>query len=159
MEGLLWKEILQNNTCLLLVFTLGGCELTGDKTNNEIITRRYVDVENITIVDFQNLIEEVIMKVERSVIGVNHKNNNNPISVGSGVVYHQQVVLKDPSKGEEAEGNIDHYVYRAVTNRHVIQDDRNRTFQVYAYMGYDDEEVKATVIGMDPKVDIGCYWI
>lgn len=139
---------------LLLVFTLGGCELTGDKTNNEIITRRYVDVENITIVDFQNLIEEVITKVERSVIGVTHKNNNNPISVGSGVVYRQQVVLKDPSKGEEAEGNIDYYVYRAVTNRHVIQDDRNRTFQVYAYMGYDDEEVKATVIGMDPKVDI-----
>ena len=43
---------------LLLVFTLGGCGVTGDKTNNEIITRRYVDVENITIVDFQNLIEE-----------------------------------------------------------------------------------------------------
>lgn len=139
---------------LLLIFTLSGCEFYTDRNSNELITRRYVDVENITIVDFQNLIEEVITKVERSVIGVTHKNNNNPVSIGSGVVYRQEINLVNPNLGEEAEDNIKNYTYYAVTNRHVIQDDRSRTFQVYAYMGYDDEEVKAEVVGMDPKVDL-----
>lgn len=133
---------------ILLVLTLGSCDFNRNSENNELITRRYVDVENISIADFQNLIQEAIERVERSVIGVTHKdNNNNSISIGSGVVFKQDI-------NKDNQGNIIDYTYWAITNRHVIKDDRNRTFKIYAYMGYDDEERPAEVIGFDPKVDV-----
>ena len=98
--------------------------------------------------------------VENAVIGVTLKANYNttimgkPISsedtesIGSGVIY-KRVENKDN------DSNITGYTYYAVTNRHVITGNNvNYEYKIYAYLGYENLEIEAEIVGYDTKVDM-----
>ena len=124
------------------------------------ITNTVVNYENITIADLENCIVNTTKMVENAVIGVTLKANYNttimgkPISsedtesIGSGVIY-KRVENKDN------DSNITGYTYYAVTNRHVITGNNvNYEYKIYAYLGYEDLEIEAEIVGYDTKVDM-----
>jgi serine protease Do len=150
------KSFLSLLLILFSAFTLSSCEgLYNTGKSQYDITQRIVKVEDITLEGFQNAVQTAIERVERSVIGISHKDRNlATMSIGSGVVYERKTNLVDPTKDETAPNNIKDYTYHAITNRHVVQDDDGNTLNLYAYMGYEDVEVEADLIGKDPKVDL-----
>lgn len=124
------------------------------------ITNTVVNYENITIADLENCIVNTTKMVENAVIGVTLKANYNttimgkPISsedtesIGSGVIY-KRVENKDN------DSNITGYTYYAVTNRHVITGNNvNYEYKIYAYLGYENLEIEAEIVGYDTKVDM-----
>lgn len=120
------------------------------------VTNKVVDYQDITITDFEDAVVETTKAIERSVVGVNVKcasivNINGQLVIsedvcgyGSGVIY----------KREELPNNQG-FKYYVVTNAHVIlSDDPSEDIVPYIYDGFEDIEIKATVVGYDEKLDI-----
>ena len=158
--------------CLLL--SLGACTLSANTTINTPSTEISGNTNNNTqngtpnngtvdVEDLQSVIEETCLKLEDSVIGVTlkevtYKNPTTPslgtveknVSVGSGVII----------KREEIKDNNDKFIaykYYVVTNRHVVLEDATTStvkFNIYAYLGNDDVEILADLVGYDAKVDV-----
>lgn len=130
-----------------------GNNITNNVTNE--ITNKVVEYENIKVEDLQTAINEAINKVENAVIGVTCKEemtsglvtSDVPASLGSGVIYKREEI--------KTNGVVSSYKYYVITNRHVILDeDGKNTYHVYAYLGEEDMEISATIVGYDTKVDI-----
>ncbi len=150
--------------CLMLFFMVSGHigNTTNVSTNvtNEI-TNKVVEYESIKVEDLQSAVVETINKVENAVIGVTCKEivtsgfgpnvsttevNN---SLGSGVIYKREEIKKD--------GIVTAYKYYVITNRHVVLNEDakgNQKYNIYAYLGAEDLELPATIVGYDQKVDI-----
>lgn len=150
--------------CLLFVcITFNSCALKNTTTNNIVnnvtndITNKVVDYEEITITTMNDALQMAVERAEKAVVGVSLKSvtsmNNggtsvDSVSVGSGVIY-------------KAEENYDgdklvNYTYYAITNRHVIEETSIKNPKVYIYLGYEDVQVEATILGYDQKVDLAC---
>ena len=144
-------------SCTGITFTTSKKE-TVDVENK--ITNTVVNYENITIDDLKNCIVNTTKMVENAVIGVTLKANyttsimGRPItsedteSIGSGVIYKR-------IENKDTDGNIISYTYYVVTNRHVITgSNANYEYKIYAYLGYEDLEIEAEIVGYDTKVDM-----
>lgn len=144
-------------SCTGITFTTSKKE-TVDVENK--ITNTVVNYENITIDDLENCIVNTTKMVENAVIGVTLKANyttsimGRPItsedteSIGSGVIYKR-------IENKDTDGNIISYTYYVVTNRHVITgSNANYEYKIYAYLGYEDLEIEAEIVGYDTKVDM-----
>ena len=132
--------------------------VTNNVENN--ITNTVVNYENITIKDLETCVINTAKMLETSSIGVELKAthrtlvNGNYIvsedteSIGSGVIYKR-------IENYNSENKLESYTYYAFTNRHVILgSNKEYTYNVYAYLGNEDVEIKATVLGYDQKVDM-----
>lgn len=144
-------------SCTGITFTTSKKE-TVDVENK--ITNTVVNYENITIDDLENCIVNTTKMVENAVIGVTLKANyttsimGRPItsedteSIGSGVIYKR-------IENKDTDGNIISYTYYVVTNRYVITgSNANYEYKIYAYLGYEDLEIEAEIVGYDTKVDM-----
>ena len=125
--------------------------------NNEV-TNKVVEYEEITITDFQNTISETVKSVESACVGIRTKElteveingkkfpSEDDISIGSGVIY----------KREQLPNNSG-FKYYVITNHHVIENEDTTgkaMLTYYVYYGYEDVDIKATLIGYDEKVDL-----
>lgn len=132
-------------------------QVTNNVTND--ITHNVVEYETIKVEDLQTAVNEVVKKVEDAVIGVTRKEvvksnfgkNESEVNVsfGSGVIYKREEI----KKGDE----VTNYKYYVLTNRHVILEEgatADQKFVIYAYLGKEDLEIKADIVGYDTKVDI-----
>ena len=142
--------------------TMGSTgNIKNDVTNN--ITNNVVTYDDLTITDVDKAIQVAVKKVESAVIGVTSnaviksgsgifsKETEAGYSTGSGVIY-KQVPVYDGDK-------LVNYIYYVVTNRHVVtlaEEDKAKYtgIKVYAYLGDEDIEIEAKVVGFDAKVDI-----
>lgn len=143
---------------LLFIFSLSlvGCT---NIFNNEIYNKSYnvsIDLE-----EFEDLITAATEKAASSVIGVSNYEKTLTgyvlSSTGSGVIYSCVAVLKDGTIEEDYEktfdsSNVSEYVYKAVTNRHVIEG--SDTNKIRIYIGSDNRKIDAIVLGYDNKVDL-----
>ena len=165
------KRILSIFVCVLLIFGLTSCmskkpstpdqNVNNNVTNN--ITNEIVNVGDISLETIEEVLETTIKKVENSVIGIACKQVNfitdqlghrithdDTESVGSGVIYKREEVKNDA-------GELINYNYYAYTNNHVVtglHEDEGKEYHIYAYMGYEDVELPAEVLGKDPKQDL-----
>ena len=131
--------------------------------NNSVennITNTVVNYENITIKDLETCLINTAKMLESSTIGVElkatHKTlvNGNYVtsedveSIGSGVIYKR-------IENFDSNNQLISYTYYAFTNRHVILGDNEEyTYNVYVYLGNEDLEIKAKILGYDSKVDM-----
>ncbi len=152
-------------------FLLTGCSifsddwaddlLVGTQPSNSItqeITQKVVEYKTMSVEDFQTAVQEAYKKVKNSVIGVTCKaimpstvsgTTDHSNSLGSGVIYKREAVIDN--------NVVKAYKYYVLTNRHVIDGsevDGALGYNIYAYLGNEDKEIKATVLGSDSKVDI-----
>lgn len=157
--------------CCLMLFLVFGGYIENNNTDNKVnnvtnnvtneITNKVVEYENIKVEDLQNAVVEAVEKVENAVIGVtckeivstgfgpNTSTTEVNVSLGSGVIYKREEVKEKDV--------ITSYKYYVITNRHVIINESanaNQKYSVYAYLGSEDLELPATIIGYDEKVDI-----
>ena len=139
-----------------------GCTMNTTTTREENIvtneiTNTVVEYGKLTIVDFENAVKVATKKVENAVVGVALKNVSqvssgdtslDNIATGSGVIY----------KAIENYNNnvLISYTYYVVTNKHVILDESTKDTKVFVYLGYEDVEVEAKVLGYDEKMDVAC---
>lgn len=149
---------------IILIFFVSSCTLLEQPTNkitNNIINN-VVDYKTMSIEEFQNAIEIAVNRVQDAVIGVTTKEiinsglktSEESISIGSGVIYKREAILKNNYLGEIS-GNIKTYKYYVITNRHVIEKkDDSKKYTYYAYLGPEDREFSATLVGFDEKVDL-----
>lgn len=148
---------------LFLTISLGGCS---NLVTNEIYNKSY-NVGEISITEFEDLVEAVIEKVDHSVVGVsNYERTYTGLKlrgVGSGFVYKAIAIMKDGTQkawDETLDSNdVQKYKYYLITNRHVVvgkeSDSRDSWTPVLkVYLGYEDLEVDATLIQYDDKVDV-----
>lgn len=148
--------------CISFLVVFSSCS-SKTRTHNIItneITNKIVDVQNITINDFQNAVEVAVEKVERAVVGVVLKEVNqindtitseDSLGVGSGVIYKAIPNMEN--------GKLISYTYFVATNRHVVVDEEHKlgsNTKVYIYLGEEDDEIAARIVGYDDKVDIAC---
>lgn len=132
--------------------------ITNNVENN--ITNNVVNYENITIKDLENCVINTSKMLEASSIGVELKathrtlvNGNYVVSedtesIGSGVIYKR-------IENYNSDNILESYTYYAFTNRHVILGSNEEyTYNVYAYLGNEDIEIKANILGYDSKVDM-----
>ncbi len=136
---------------------------TNNKVTNEI-TNTIVKYDELTINDVDEAIQIAAKKVESAVIGVTAKalvkDSTGLIkeeveanySTGSGVIYKREEILNK-------NGVLTNYKYYVITNRHVVTLDATNSINasklnIYAYLGDEDLEIKATVVGYDNKVDV-----
>lgn len=151
---------------IISVFTT-SCDLTDYKTTEKVIveitneiTNKVVDYKDITITDMENAVEETINAVSRAVIGIsvkkisyvgsgfNKTQSEDLAALGSGVIYKREEILNSA-------GIITSYKYYVITNKHVVlDDDSTSNYVLYVYDGVEDVELKATLVGYDPKVDV-----
>lgn len=123
------------------------------------ITNTVVNYENITIKDLESCIVNTSKMLEQSTIGVELKATHRTLvngkyvtsedteSIGSGVIYKRIENYEDDK--------LVSYTYYAFTNRHVVSGSNSEyTYNVYAYLGSEDTELKAKILGMDSKVDM-----
>lgn len=151
------KKLYQLILLFIIMISLAGC---GSLVKNEIYNKSY-NVGEISIAQFEELVQAVVEKVEGSVLGVsNYKRSITGLvsrGVGSGFVYKTIAVMKN---GEEKtweetldSKDIDHYKYYLITNRHVIEgEDYEPVLKVY--FGEEDVEVDAELIQYDDMVDV-----
>lgn len=100
-------------------------------------------VENITeyvdIADFKKVLEPVIIKARKSVVGVTGYIQKNGSTIedtsASGIIYKKEVI-NETNK------------YYVITNRHIV--DKKAMVTIFD----EDEETEATVIACDSKVDV-----
>lgn len=158
---------MKNKILILIIMVLGvvlvhSCAMTTttreeeNKVVNEI-TNIVVEYGSLSIVDFENAVKVATKKVENAVVGVALKNVSqvssgatslDNIATGSGVIYKAK---------ENYENNVlTSYTYYVVTNKHVILDTNVKQTKVYVYLGYEDVEVEAQILGYDAKMDIAC---
>lgn len=137
-----------------------------DTVENNIkneITNTIVNYDELNINDVSEAIEVATKKVEAAVIGITAKSvtvsGTGPFktevedgySTGSGVIYKRFPIYE--------EDRLVSYQYYVITNRHVVtldQLDKEKFdhLNIYAYLGEEDIEIKANLIGYDSKVDI-----
>lgn len=141
-----------------LVFMNASCSSL--KTKNEItnqITNEVIKYETISITDFENAVEKTAEKVENSIVGIAVKAlttvGSSTVSedyaiLGSGIIYKATENIQN--------GVLTGYTYYVVTNRHLIVNEELTESKVYVFLGYEDVEIEATVLGYDTKVDIAC---
>jgi serine protease Do len=140
----------------LLSLTLLGCST---QAVNEIYNKSYhVDID---LDEFEDLIVAAVEKTSPAVIGVsNYQRTFGSLQMkisatGSGVVYECQAKMKDDSVIDDCSttidtDNVDHYLYYAITNRHVIED----YDAIKVYIGEERIKLEATVLGTDNKIDL-----
>lgn len=139
---------------LISVFSFCGCDISS--TKNEIYNKTY-DV-NISIQEFEDLMVSVGEKCDNATIGIaTYQSNyfgNSLVATGSGFIYEGYAVLKngdeitlDESKNNS---NVKKFVYRAITNQHVIEDGN----KVKAYLGEKNGEFSAQILAADYKLDL-----
>lgn len=157
-----FKKIIVVATLVFMSMFVSSCTQTTGVTveiNNEI-TNKVVDYQNITITDMENAVKETIKAVSRAVIGISAKEisyvgvgfnkveSHDIVALGSGVIYKREEILNDA-------GICTNYKYYVITNKHVVLDDNdNDVYALYIYDGVEDVEIRATLIGYDPKVDV-----
>lgn len=131
--------------------------VTNNIVTNEI-TNKTVSYGELEIGDVDAAIQTAAGKVADAVIGVSTKvvvkssgkSMESNYAVGSGVIYKRVEVLDE-------ENNLANYKYYVITNRHltnVTPSSEIEAVNLYAYLGNLDQEIKATLVGMDSKVDI-----
>lgn len=149
---------------LMMNNTLSG--QTNNNVNNSVtneikneVTNTVVDYEKITVEDLDEAVQTAYKKVESAVIGITAKAEmlvggkvvEADYSMGSGVIYKREAV-------RNSAGKIETYKYYVITNRHVLTVDEQETEQYkinpYIYMGDQDIEIPANLVGYDSKVDI-----
>lgn len=130
-----------------------------NKVVNEI-TNKVVNYEELTITDVDQALVEAIKKVENQVIGVTVKAvvdseyGEVEMNVGyaSGIIYKREEVFVG--------GHLNGYLYYCITNAHVVNEQSYKIpytvhqMNYYAYLGYQDLEIKTTLLGYDVKSDI-----
>ena len=139
---------------LFLSIFFCGCNLAS--TNNEIYNKTY-DV-NISIQEFEELVVAVGEKCDSGTIGVATYSSgifgSSLLSTGSGFIYEGYAVLKNGSKitleESKTASNISKYVYRAITNEHVI----SGASKVKAYLGEKYGEFSAEILAYDRQIDL-----
>ena len=113
-------------------------------------------IEDTRPSDFEDATVACIEKVSKSVIGVaNYVANDRDVlekkSLGSGFIYDVWGIKEDGTTTLDlTDEAIDRFGYYAITNRHVVKD--NDAIKVYMFD--IDDEVPATLIQYDDKVDI-----
>lgn len=155
------KKTLAVIITLISLLSLSSCDLFKTKnvvnnvTNN--ITTTVVDYENLSVKDLQTAVENVCDKVEDAVIGLTLKKKviiqlgfdkieeYQDYAYGSAVIYKREEIIENE--------NLVNYKYYCITNRHVVLGDEGE-YELYAYLGNDDVEIKATINGYDKKFDI-----
>jgi len=154
------KKAITTILLLLTVFLFSGCELFGERFVTNEITNKVINVEELNIQDFEDLVVNIVEMVSPAVIGVTNYgslilNSTTPTGVGSGVIYKREAKLINPELGE-VDGNISNYTYYVITNKHVIEDQKNPTVRqkLKIYLGEEDLYVNATELGKDTKVDL-----
>ena len=108
--------------------------------------------------DSEQAIVDVIKNTKDSILGVaNYAYNNNNVlvkaSVGSGFVYFAYGIKEDGTKvykDLETDNDIVKYGYYLLTNRHVVE----KSDALKIYLHTIDEEIDATLIQYDDKVDM-----
>lgn len=135
-----------------------GSNKGGNGTNNitNHITNNVVTYDELNINNVSEAIQVVFDKVNPACVGINVKtrvkSDNNLVEVlfgsASGVIYKREEIKED--------NKVVNYKYYVVTNKHVVTDDELTDDQifVYIYLGDEDRELKATVVGYDPKLDV-----
>ncbi|MFA6662650.1 MAG: trypsin-like peptidase domain-containing protein [Bacilli bacterium] len=111
--------------------------------SNIITNETFVLPENFDITSLSDKITTSINEVENAVIGVANYSEASDgsaeiSSTGSGVIY---------KKVDNGNGT---YTYNALTNNHVTED----SFELKAFMGYDDVKISATLLRADSEVDL-----
>ena len=155
---------------LAVVLTLTSCYLKpsnsgNNNQNNQTnvineITNKTIEYKNISVEDLQTAVTETAENLKNAVIGISLKathtsqiggsliTSEDTESIGSGVIYKREEVLNSENK-------LIGYNYYVVTNRHVITGSSSSyQYKTYAYLGEEDVEIEAEIIGSDPKVDI-----
>lgn len=129
------------------LFMLSSCEILRERQIKNNIINTVVDYQTMSIEDFQNAVEVAVDRVKDAVIGVTLKKGTDRVSIGSGVIYkREEIKILD---------EVENYKYYVITNRHVVKgDNSNDNYNVSVYLGDEDKELPATVVGMDNKVDI-----
>ena len=129
------------------LFMLSSCEILKERQIKNNIINTVVDYQTMSIEDFQNAVEVAVDRVKDAVIGVTLKKGTDRVSIGSGVIYkREEIKILD---------EVVNYKYYVITNRHVVKgDNSNDNYNVSVYLGDEDKELPATVVGMDNKVDI-----
>ncbi len=129
------------------LFMLSSCEILRERQIKNNIINTVVDYQTMSIEDFQNAVEVAVDRVKDAVIGVTLKKGTDRVSIGSGVIYkREEIKILD---------EVVNYKYYVITNRHVVKgDNSNDNYNVSVYLGDEDKELPATVVGMDNKVDI-----
>ena len=131
--------------------------VTNNIVNNEITTKT-VEYGELQIDDVDVAIQTAAKKVSDAVIGVTMKVMvksgakvvESNYAVGSGVIYKRTEV-------RDNEGNLVNYLYHVITNRHLTTVSSGTTVEainMYVYLGNLDREIKATLVGVDSKVDL-----
>lgn len=142
---------------LSLVIFLIGCS-----TNNEITNKTY-DVD----ININNISEAFIPASEKAIqssIGVSAYVKSGIFaswelgSVGSGVVYYGQAYLNDGTIIDDItetkdRNDVKYYVYRAITNHHVVYAPA-REVQTKVYLSKIDSLVDAKILGSNPYEDL-----
>ena len=136
--------------------------LTGCSTSNEITNKTY-DVE----ININNISEAFIPAAEKAIqssVGISCYVKGSVFgswqleSVGSGVVYFGQAVLKEGTILDNIEetknrDDVDHYLYRAITNYHVINKSGNEVMNK-VYLSKLDLLIDCTVLGYNIYEDL-----
>lgn len=136
----------------------GTVMLTVSSTKNEDVRASItVNVSQSTREsDYETQTKEVIKNTKDSILGVaNYTYDSNyklsGKSFGSGFVYHVQGILKNGQLTDDlTDKNIEKYMNYLITNRHVVEG--SDELKVYIHM--IDEEIPATLIHYDDKVDM-----
>ena len=136
----------------------GTVTITAKTKNNETIKDSIsVTVSNNTRnSDLELATIECIAKVKNSIFGVanyqaNERNILEKTSLGSGFVYDAWGYLEDGTKTYDlTNAGITSYGYYLITNKHVVED--SDALKIYIHM--IDEEIDATLIQYDDKVDL-----
>ena len=136
----------------------GSVMLTAFSVKNESV-RASITVnvlESTRNSDYETQTKEVIKNTKNSILGVanytyDSKHKLSGKSFGSGFVYHVQGILEDGQLTNDLnDKNIKKYMNYLVTNKHVVEG--SDELKVYIHM--IDEEVPATLIHYDDKVDM-----
>lgn len=162
------KKLMVIVSFIFVLITVISCSgLIDDSTNNtqnnivnnvtNEITNKVVNYEEITVEDLQTAVQTATKRVENASVGVSLKNvtsgsgyteSEDVIAIGTGVIYKYEEVKEN--------GKLVNYKYYVMTNRHVITSDKYKDTKVFIYLGNEDKEIEATVLGYDNKVDIAC---
>ena len=132
----------------LTITCLDDETISDSVTVNVTENSRNSDIEQATI--------DCIANVKNSIFGVanyqaNSRNVLEKTSLGSGFVYEAWGYLEDGAITYDLSNeNIKNYGYYLITNKHVVED--SDALKIYIHM--IDEEIDATLIQYDDKVDL-----
>ena len=151
------KRLMKIILLLIITLSLGGCK---GLVTNEIYNKSY-NVGEISITEFEELVQAAVEKVEQSVLGVsNYRRGLTGLvsrGVGSGFVYKTIAIMKDGTEKPWEEtldsNDVKTYKYYLITNRHVIIGE-DYTPVLKVYFGEEDVEVDAKLIQYDDMVDV-----